>query len=222
MVDEIESADDFISLFKKEERYRVFNWASVIERVFIKFQSHDLDSLTVFLSEDNKSWELLNVVAEQFLKNGDTKKTHDTVMLSIQHIREGGGYSYDRANRLFVGNSAGEIGGAVYSYCYLCEGKVINCTFTGNSAGQFGGAIFLGDDRGWRLFQWQPGGVMDVSRPDVIFGNSRTAAFSTDSLWIRYREELLLRWLECDLCTSGLSLQVPHQRLRLPMWPKSI
>lgn len=100
VVDAISNAENFIKLFQEEEKYRLFDWASVIGQIFNKLQPHEIELLVKYFNEECKSWELLNAIAEQFLKHGNKSKARQVVMFSIQHIKDGHGYFYDRVNRL--------------------------------------------------------------------------------------------------------------------------
>ncbi len=100
VIDAINNAENFIKLFQEEERYRLFDWPSVIGQIFNKLQPHEIELLVKYFNEECKSWELLNAIAEQFLKHENKSKARQIVMFSIQHIKDGHGYFYDRVNRL--------------------------------------------------------------------------------------------------------------------------
>ena len=100
VIDEINNTNDFINLFERKKQFCYFDWIPVIEQVFSRLQTLEIDSLTKFLSEERESAQWLNVIAKQFLANANTNKAHETVRLAIRQIREGEGYTYDRLAQL--------------------------------------------------------------------------------------------------------------------------
>lgn len=100
VVDEISDAESFISLFQKEEKYKFFDWCSVVGSIFGKINNREIELLIDFFDKECKSWELLNAVATQFIENGNNSKARQILLLSINHIINGNGYFYDGVNRL--------------------------------------------------------------------------------------------------------------------------